>query len=85
MVSLSSVRFDKTNSDVKTVPSAPIGAGFRIPAGATVFFGPQTKSAYAAWQRLIDFTGSDADEFPGCSYLAKLGAQAGFTVDGSPG
>lgn len=44
-------------------------------------FGPQTKSAYAAWQRSIGLNGSDADGFPGCSSLRKLGATAGFSVD----
>ncbi|MES4888660.1 transglycosylase SLT domain-containing protein [Streptomyces sp. NPDC096012] len=81
MVSLSNVRFGKTNHDVKTLQSALIAAGFRIPDGATGLFGPQTKSAYAAWQRSIGFAGSAADGFPGCSSLTKLGARAGFHVD----
>ncbi|MFE9172883.1 transglycosylase SLT domain-containing protein [Streptomyces kebangsaanensis] len=81
MVSLSNVRFGKTDNDVKTLQSALIEAGFSIPAGATGSFGPQTRSAYAAWQRSIGFKGSDANGFPGCSSLTKLGATAGFTVD----
>lgn len=44
-------------------------------------FGPQTKSAYAAWQRSIGLNGSDADGFPGCSSLRNLGDTAGFSVD----
>ncbi len=81
MISLSNVRFGKTNNDVKELQSALIAEGFSIREGATGIFGPQTKSAYAAWQRSLGFTDSDADGFPGCSSLTKLGARAGFTVD----
>ncbi|MFE2581810.1 transglycosylase SLT domain-containing protein [Streptomyces sp. NPDC059378] len=81
MVSLSNLRFGKTNDDVKAVQHALIAAGLSIPAGATGQFGPQTRSAYAAWQRSIGITGSAADGFPGCSSLTKLGARAGFQVD----
>ncbi|MFE6755616.1 transglycosylase SLT domain-containing protein [Streptomyces sp. NPDC057684] len=81
MVFLSNVRFGKTNNEVKALQSALIEAGFSIPSGPTGLFGPQTKSAYAAWQRSIGLNGSDADGFPGCSSLRKLGAAAGFSVD----
>ncbi|MFI5972879.1 peptidoglycan-binding protein [Streptomyces sp. NPDC051452] len=81
MVSLSNVQFGMTNDEVKTLQSALIHAGFDIPAGATGQFGPQTKSAYADWQKSIGFTGSDANGFPGCTSLTKLGARAGFDVD----
>ncbi|MDX3874838.1 hypothetical protein PV706_35305 [Streptomyces europaeiscabiei] len=50
----------------------------RIPAGATPgFLGEQTRSAYAAWQRMPGLTGLAADGLPGCSSLAELGARAG--------
>ncbi|MFD7873714.1 transglycosylase SLT domain-containing protein [Streptomyces sp. NPDC059766] len=81
MVSLSNLRFGKTNDDVKAVQHALIAARLSIPAGATGRFGPQTRSAYAAWQRSIGIAGSAADGFPGCSSLTKLGARAGFQVD----
>lgn len=81
MVALSNVRFGKRNNEVKATQAALIAVGISIPAGATGFFGEQTKSAYAAWQRMLGFTGSAADGFPGCSSLAELGAKAGFTVD----
>lgn len=81
MVALSNVRFGKHNDDVKTIQKALIAVGMKIPAGATGFFGEQTRSAYEAWQRKLGFTGSAADGFPGCSSLAKLGARAGFVVD----
>ncbi|MFI9824052.1 transglycosylase SLT domain-containing protein [Streptomyces sp. NPDC052013] len=81
MVALSNVRFGKRNDDVKIVQTALTEVDIDIPAGATGFFGGQTRSAYAEWQRMLGLTGSDADGFPGCSSLAKLGARAGFTVD----
>lgn len=81
MVALFNVRFGKHNVDVKTTQSALIAAGFSIPDGPTGFFGEQTKSSYAAWQRKLGYTGSDADGFPGCTSLTKLGNKAGFTVD----
>ncbi|MCX4767906.1 transglycosylase SLT domain-containing protein [Streptomyces sp. NBC_01275] len=81
MVTLSNVRFGKRNEDVKATQAALIAVGISIPAGATGFFGEQTKSAYAAWQHMLGFTGSAADGFPGCSSLAELGARAGFVVD----
>jgi peptidoglycan hydrolase-like protein with peptidoglycan-binding domain len=81
MVDLSNVRLGKHNDDVKALQRALIGLGFNIPAGATGVFGDETKSAYAAWQRKLGFTGADADGFPGCSSLTKLGPRAGFSVD----
>lgn len=81
MVALSNVRFGKRNEDVKATQAALIAVGISIPAGATGFFGEQTRSAYAAWQRMLGLTGSAADGFPGCSSLTKLGARAGFVVD----
>ncbi|MEU2281494.1 transglycosylase SLT domain-containing protein [Streptomyces sp. NPDC013178] len=81
MVALSNVRFGKRNDEVKVIQAALIAVGTSIPAGPTGFFGEQTRSAYAAWQRMLGFTGSAADGFPGCSSLAALGARAGFVVD----
>ncbi|MEU0744163.1 transglycosylase SLT domain-containing protein [Streptomyces sp. NPDC006134] len=81
MVALSNVRFGKRNEDVKATQAALIAVGIGIPAGATGFFGEQTRTAYAAWQRMLGLTGSAADGFPGCSSLVKLGARAGFVVD----
>ncbi|MER7306659.1 hypothetical protein E5082_09715 [Streptomyces griseoluteus] len=81
MVALSNVRFGKRNDDVKVTQMGLIEVGISIPAGATGFFGEQTRSAYAEWQRKLGFTGSAADGFPGCSSLAKLGARTGFAVD----
>lgn len=81
MVALSNVRLGKHNDDVRALQLALIDLGFSIPAGATGFFGDETKSAYAAWQHKLGFTGADADGFPGCSSLTKLGSRAAFSVD----
>lgn len=43
-------------------------------------FGSTTVSAYAAWQRRLGYTGSDADGIPGWTSLKKLGAKYGFDV-----
>ena len=43
-------------------------------------FGSTTVSAYAAWQRRLGYTGSDADGIPGMTSLKKLGAKHGFDV-----
>lgn len=81
MVALSHVRFGKRNDEVKATQKALIVVGADIPAGATGFFGEQTRSSYAAWQRMLGLTGSAADGFPGCSSLTELGAGCGSVVD----
>lgn len=43
-------------------------------------FGTATVTAYAAWQRRLGYTGSDADGIPGKTSLTKLGQRHGFTV-----
>lgn len=43
-------------------------------------FGSTTVAAYAAWQRRLGYTGSDADGIPGMTSLKKLGAKYGFDV-----
>ncbi|MEK2474348.1 transglycosylase SLT domain-containing protein [Streptomyces noursei] len=80
MVALSNVRFSKRNDDVRSTQVALIAAGFSIPQGATGVFDDQTRAAYAAWQRTLGFTDKQADGFPGCASLTKLGHQAGFEV-----
>ncbi|MEV1067367.1 peptidoglycan-binding protein [Streptomyces sp. NPDC050263] len=58
MVALSNVRFGKRNDEVKATQAALIAVGTSIPAGTTGFFGEQTRTAYAEWQRMLGFTGS---------------------------
>jgi peptidoglycan hydrolase-like protein with peptidoglycan-binding domain len=44
-------------------------------------FGSVTVSAYAAWQRRLNYSGSAADGIPGKASLTKLGQRTGlFTV-----
>jgi hypothetical protein len=49
-------------------------------AGGPGYFGPRTRRAYAAWQRRLGYSGSDADGIPGFGSLSKLGAKYGFRV-----
>ncbi|MEU5522813.1 peptidoglycan DD-metalloendopeptidase family protein [Streptomyces sp. NPDC093250] len=81
MVALSNVQFGKRNEDVRTVQKALIARGRKIPAGATGFFGKETKSAYRAEQLAQGLRGADADGVPGCASLTALGRRAGFAVD----
>ena len=66
-----------TPTQVKALQGALIARGFRIPAGATGFFGSQTKAAVAAFQRSQGWSGSGADGVPGSLTLARLGLSAG--------
>lgn len=50
MVSLANVQYGLTNEDVRTVQNALITVGMSIPAGATGYFGDQTKAAYTQFQ-----------------------------------
>jgi hypothetical protein len=43
-------------------------------------FGSLTRTAYAGWQRRLNYSGADADGIPGKTSLTKLGAKYGFTV-----
>lgn len=43
-------------------------------------YGPQTKEAYARWQRSLGFSGSDADGNPGATSMSRLAARYGFLV-----
>lgn len=58
MVMLANVQHGLTNEDVRTVQNALISLGLSIPAGATAFFGDQTKAAYQQFE--IQFLGYDA-------------------------
>lgn len=75
-VSVANVQPGQKNSEVKLVQQALIARGFRISAGATSYFGDQTKAAYAAFQRSLGYSGADADGHPGATSLKRLG----FTV-----
>lgn len=47
---------------------------------ASGLFGKKTKEAYAAWQREMGFSGSDADGKPGASSLKALAKKHGFDI-----
>lgn len=44
------------------------------------YAGTATREAYRKWQRVLGFSGKDADGIPGAASLEALGAQHGFTV-----
>jgi hypothetical protein len=68
-------------SDTKIVESALRAEGLLAAAYASDgAWGTVTVKAFAAWQRKLGYSGSDADGIPGLSSLTKLGAKHGFTV-----
>jgi hypothetical protein len=69
-----------TYSGVRTVEAALVDAGLLSKAYSDGHFGTATVKAYAAWQRRLDYTGSDADGIPGKTSLTKLGRTHGFDV-----
>ena len=62
-----------TTSQVKDLQNALIKRGFAIPAGPTGFYGAQTTSAVAAFQRSQGWSGSEADGMVGPETLKRLG------------
>lgn len=50
MVTRANVQYGNTNADVTTVQQALINRGYSIPAGATGYFGDQTKNAYMQFE-----------------------------------
>lgn len=73
VLKLSDVQYAKTNAAVTTAQQKLIALGFSIPAGATGYFGDQTKSAWTAWEQTIDVT--TVDGVPGCYSLTELGSR----------
>ncbi|MFI9244136.1 endolysin [Streptomyces sp. NPDC053086] len=43
-------------------------------------YGTKTITAYAAWQKKLGYTGTDADGIPGTTSLTRLGDKHGWTV-----
>ena len=58
-----------SNTAIRWMQERLIGAGFSIPAGATGFYGTQTRAAVAAFQRAQGWRGSDADGVVGSQSL----------------
>jgi len=72
-VRLANLQYGLRNSDVVDLQRALIHKGYSIAAGATGYFGDQTKAACAAFQRAQGWTGSGADGIPGPQTCALLG------------
>jgi peptidoglycan hydrolase-like protein with peptidoglycan-binding domain len=69
-------------SDVLPVEQALVKVGLN-PGPVDGSFGTMCKSAYAAWQRSLGYSGKDADGIPGLSSLQTLGDRTGlFRVAG---
>ncbi|WP_243744925.1 peptidoglycan DD-metalloendopeptidase family protein [Streptomyces hainanensis] len=66
------MKFGKNDSCVTAFQRALISRGHRIPAGATGFYGEQTKAACTAFQRAQGWRGGDADGLPGPQTFARL-------------
>jgi murein DD-endopeptidase MepM/ murein hydrolase activator NlpD len=80
-VLLSEAQYGLQNESVTIVQQALIAEGFSIPAGATGYFGDQTKAAYSQFQISLGYSGTDADGAPGCTSLTELGSRQNFLVD----
>lgn len=77
-----SYRMGASGSHIVALQKALIARGFAIPAGATGYFGSQTRSAVAAFQRAQGWRGSGADGIPGSQTLARLGGAATVSSTG---
>jgi peptidoglycan hydrolase-like protein with peptidoglycan-binding domain len=73
-----------SGSHIVALQRALIARGHAIPAGATGYFGSQTKSAVAAFQRAQGWRGSGADGIPGPQTLARLGGAATVRTVAAP-
>lgn len=56
VVNPDNVKYGLTNEDIRIVQQALINKGFSIPAGATAYYGDQTKTAYYNFERSIGYT-----------------------------
>ncbi|GAA2802847.1 N-acetylmuramoyl-L-alanine amidase [Streptomyces showdoensis] len=65
---------------VRTVEDALVKEGLLARSLADGHFGSATRTAYAAWQRRLGYSGSAADGIPGMKSLTKLGNKHGFSV-----
>lgn len=69
-----------TYAGVRYVENALVAEGL-LPADlADGHYGTATVSAYAAWQRRLGYSGTDADGIPGMRSLTRLGSLHGFKV-----
>lgn len=62
------------------VERALVAEGLLTAGRADGHYGTATITAYAAWQRRLGYSGSDADGIPGMASLSRLGSLHGFGV-----
>jgi len=67
-------------ADVRPVEQALSKEGLLDSKWIDGSYGTKTVEAYAAWQRRLGYSGSDADGIPGTVSLSKLAKKYGFTV-----
>ncbi|GGQ76925.1 peptidoglycan-binding protein [Couchioplanes azureus] len=70
---------DGAAAHVREVERALNAKGLLAASAVDGHYGTSTRSAYAAWQRSLGFSGIDANGLPGATSLAKLG-DGRFTV-----
>jgi hypothetical protein len=75
----SSVAYGQTSQDVTTLQNFLISQGYSIPAGATGYFGEQTKTALAQWQSAHGINSSTA------GYGTNWGPKSISAASGSSG
>lgn len=69
-----------TYAGVRYVENALTAEGLLSASLADGHYGTSTVTAYAAWQRRLGYSGSDADGIPGMTSLTRLGSLHGFRV-----
>ncbi len=67
----------EASARVRTLQRALIARGYRIPAGATGYFGSRTRAAVRRFQQDQGWTGSHADGIPGPGTLRRLSLSEG--------
>lgn len=78
------VSYGQTSNDVKTLQNFLISQGISIPAGATGYFGDQTKTALAQWQQSQGITGAGVGTNWGPQSIAKAGSGASSSQSSAP-
>lgn len=79
-----SLTVGSTGSDVITLQTWLIGQGYSIPAGATGYFGAQTRSAVARWQAALGISPAAGYFGPiSRARIAAMGTTGGTTTGGT--
>lgn len=79
-----SVAYGQTSADVTALQNFLISQGMSIPAGATGYFGDQTKTALTQWQNSHGITGAGVGTNWGPQSIAKAQSSGGSTPPSSP-